>query len=53
MKMVNTLEAYQKAVNKIDDYFEYQCESKKDQARVHKILDELRKDLLDIHGRKK
>lgn len=32
------LSAYQKAINQIDDYFEYQMESKKDQKKVHQIM---------------
>lgn len=39
--MDKRLVAYMKAVNKIDDYFEYRCESKKDQQEVHKVLKEL------------
>ena len=35
------LTAYQQAVNKIDDYFEYRMESKTDQAKVREILSEL------------
>lgn len=40
------LEAYQKAINKIDDYFEYRGESEKDRKRVHKILAELTENLI-------
>ena len=35
------LNEYIKAVNEIDDYFEYAMESKKDQKQVHKILGNL------------
>lgn len=35
------LNMYQVAVNKIDDYFEYQGESKKDQKKVHQLLGNL------------
>lgn len=35
------LSAYQKAVNRIDDYFEYAMESKHDQEKVHQILNDL------------
>ena len=42
------LNSYIKAINKIDDYFEYQYQSIKDQQRVHKILKELTEDLADI-----
>lgn len=44
----STLESYIKAINKIDDYFEYQCQSQKDQQRVHKILKELTEDLVKV-----
>ena len=36
---------YQNAINRIDDYFEYTCESTKDQQVVYKILDELNDSL--------
>lgn len=32
---------YRQAINKIDDYFEYTCESDVDRKRVHSILDTL------------
>jgi hypothetical protein len=35
------LDAYTRAINKIDDYFEYQCESSQDQAEVYRILKQL------------
>lgn len=35
------LDAYIKAINKIDDYFEYRCKSKEDQKKVYEILKEL------------
>lgn len=35
------LAAYQKAVNQIDDYFEYAMELKQDQKKVHQILGNL------------
>jgi len=35
------LAAYQHAINRIDDYFEYRMESKVDQAKVREILSEL------------
>ena len=44
------LKAYQKAINKIDDYFEYGYDSKKDRARVMAIIDALRKELEKVHG---
>ena len=35
------MEAYQEAINKIDDWFEYANESAKDREKVHEILDNL------------
>lgn len=35
------LSHYRKAINEIDDYFEYSMESKKDQKKVRKILAKL------------
>ena len=35
------LSMYQKAINMIDDYFEYRMESVVDQKEVHKILGNL------------
>ena len=49
MKQREILIAYQKAINKIDDYFEYSMESKKDQEKVHKILDDLMKKLKELN----
>ena len=43
------IEAYQKAINEIDDYFEYRFESKKDKAFVLGALDRLCDDLLDAN----
>ena len=40
------LEAYQKAVNKIDDYFEYRHESEVDKSEVRVILSQLTKNLI-------
>jgi hypothetical protein len=40
-KLKKKLSAYQEAVNKIDDFFEYANESKSDRERVHEILDNL------------
>lgn len=42
------LSAYGSAINKIDDYFEYTCESKQDQEFVHKILDNLTEEFAKI-----
>ena len=39
------LKVYQKAVNKLDDYFEYSHDSNKDKARVMAILSSLRNEL--------
>ena len=39
------LALYQKAINKIDDYFEYAMVSEEDQEAVHKILLDLTKAL--------
>jgi len=41
MESTRCLRAYQKAMNEIDDYFEYSMESKKDQKKVHQILSNL------------
>lgn len=39
------LKHYQKAVNEIDDYFEYRMESKRDQKQVHFVLANLTSNL--------
>ena len=44
----NTLPIYQKAINKIDDYFEYMSESDKDKKKVRKVLAELSQDLVEL-----
>lgn len=41
----NILEHYIKAINKIDDHFEYANESLKDRAFIHKVLGELTENL--------
>lgn len=41
------LSAYQVAVNKIDDYFEYANESLKDRKKVHQILGNLTDEIKD------
>ena len=41
-------QSYIKAVNRIDDYFEYSSESDKDQKKVYGILDDLREQLSQI-----
>ncbi len=40
--------AYQKTVNRIDDYFEYTNESESDREQVHAILARLTKFLTEI-----
>jgi len=40
--------AYQKTINRIDDYFEYTNESKSDREEVHTILARLTKFLTQI-----
>ena len=47
------LTAYQRAINKIDDYFEYRMESKVDQAEVREILSELTGEISRISERDK
>jgi len=42
------LDLYKKAVNRIDDYFEYRNESKADREMVYKILDDLTKNLKEL-----
>ena len=39
------IEAYQKAINAIDDYFEYRCMSDYDKNVVYHILDTLKENL--------
>lgn len=39
------LNLYQQAIDVIDDYFEYRCESKKDQRKIHQILENLTEEL--------
>lgn len=41
---------YRKFVNAIDDYFEYRCESKKDQKKVHQLLQNLTEALAGINN---
>lgn len=40
-KLERRLSMYQRAINEIDDYFEYRMESKKDQEEVRSILKKL------------
>jgi hypothetical protein len=47
------LELYSKAINQIDDYFEYRNESKKDREVVYKILDDLSASLKLLIEKKK
>lgn len=44
--------AYRNFVNAIDDYFEYRCESKKDQKKVHQLLQNLTEALVVINNEK-
>lgn len=44
----SALDAYQQAINRIDDYFEYMAESKSDQAFVHGVLDRLTRALGEL-----
>lgn len=44
------LEHYVKAINKIDDHFEYSNESLKDRAFIHKVLAELTESLSKTEG---
>ena len=46
------MKAYQKAVNKIDDYFEYRNHSKLDSLEVAKILAELTREVRRIGNEK-
>ena len=39
---------YRNFVNKIDDYFEYRFESKKDQRKVHQLLQDLTDSLVRL-----
>lgn len=43
--------AYQTAVNRVDDYFEYSCKSAKDRDVVFNILSKLCKNLGDKNGK--
>ena len=47
-KTQQMLKAYQEALNKIDDYFEYSNESEKDKKKVRKVLSELTEELRKI-----
>lgn len=54
MNKDNTIEAYQRAINKIDDYFEYQYKfSEQDDNKlfVVSVLDELADELIDLSGK--
>jgi hypothetical protein len=48
IKLRKQREAYQIAVNRIDDFFEYANESKKDRKFIHGVLDTLTKTLSNI-----
>jgi len=47
------LKEYQKTINRIDDFFEYANESKKDRAFIHEQLDKLSSRLEKIYRTKK
>lgn len=42
--------AYRKFTNAIDDYFEYSCESKKDQKKVYQLLQNLTETLMRVEN---
>jgi hypothetical protein len=44
------LEEYKKAINIIDDFFEYANESKKDREFIHEVLDNLTDKLTKIYN---
>ncbi len=44
------LTLYRKAINRIDDYFEYSMQSEKDQKRVHEILAKLSNEIALLKG---
>lgn len=48
IKLTKQREAYQIAVNRIDDFFEYSNESKKDREFIHGVLGTLTKTLSNI-----
>lgn len=48
-KEKNTLEAYKDTINRIDDWFEYANESKKDREFIHGELDKLTEKLTRIY----
>lgn len=48
MLATSALDAYQQAINRIDDYFEYINESAKDRAYVHSVLERLTTALKEL-----
>lgn len=48
-KSSKRLVCYQKAINSLDDYFEYSCESKKDRTKVYMVLEKLLLDLREVY----
>ena len=44
------LAEYQRAINRIDDYFEYRHESEKDKQHVVEVLDNLTDQLREIQN---
>lgn len=51
--MSKYLEAYQRAINRIDDYFEYTNESAKDKQFVRSVLNQLTNNLKTISSEQK
>ena len=49
---VNIFKAYRDCINEIDDYFEYKCESKKDQSFIHNVLEKLNSKVLNAFTEK-
>ena len=47
-RYIELFKAYRKGINKIDDYFEYRAESKKDQKYVHTVLQEVSEDVMRL-----
>lgn len=46
-RLIKWLECYQKAINEIDDYFEYSHHSSVDKVKVMCIIDRLNKDIIN------
>lgn len=52
-KTIAERDIYRKAINDIDDYFEYANESAKDRQKVYSILDSMTKELSDLYNKDK